>query len=74
MRAAILRQFPLRLGWAECSSARPRRYIAGATLARGKGFRAAAAWRYKLGFYRYPLELRPLQRLLAYQRPETCGF
>ena len=23
---------------------------------------------------RYPYELRPLQRLLAYQRPETCGF
>jgi radical SAM superfamily enzyme YgiQ (UPF0313 family) len=36
--------------------------------------RAASAWRYHLGFYRYPLELRPLQRLLAYQRPETCGF
>ena len=36
--------------------------------------RAASAWRYHLGFYRYPFELRPLQRLLAYQRPETCGF
>jgi anaerobic magnesium-protoporphyrin IX monomethyl ester cyclase len=36
--------------------------------------RAASAWRYHLGFYRYPVELRPLQRLLAYQRPETCGF
>jgi radical SAM superfamily enzyme YgiQ (UPF0313 family) len=36
--------------------------------------RAASAWRYHLGFYQYPLELRPLQRLLAYQRPETCGF
>jgi anaerobic magnesium-protoporphyrin IX monomethyl ester cyclase len=36
--------------------------------------RAASAWRYHLGFYRYPYELRPLQRLLAYQRPETCGF
>ena len=36
--------------------------------------RAASAWRYHLGFYSYPLELRPLQRLLAYQRPETCGF
>jgi radical SAM superfamily enzyme YgiQ (UPF0313 family) len=36
--------------------------------------RAASAWRYHTGFYRYPLELRPLQRLLAYQRPETCGF
>jgi radical SAM superfamily enzyme YgiQ (UPF0313 family) len=36
--------------------------------------RAASAWRYHLGFYQYPFELRPLQRLLAYQRPETCGF
>ena len=36
--------------------------------------RAASSWRYHLGFYSYPLELRPLQRLLAYQRPETCGF
>ena len=36
--------------------------------------RAASAWRYHLGIYQYPYELRPLQRLLAYQRPETCGF
>ena len=36
--------------------------------------RAASAWRYHLGFYSYPLELRPLQKILAYQRPETCGF
>ncbi|MBV9899174.1 MAG: B12-binding domain-containing radical SAM protein [Chloroflexi bacterium] len=36
--------------------------------------RAASAWRYHLGIYQYPFELRPLQRLLAYQRPETCGF
>jgi anaerobic magnesium-protoporphyrin IX monomethyl ester cyclase len=36
--------------------------------------RAASAWRYHSGFYSYPFELRPLQRLLAYQRPETCGF
>jgi anaerobic magnesium-protoporphyrin IX monomethyl ester cyclase len=36
--------------------------------------RAASAWRYHLGFNRYPLELRALQRVLAYQRPETCGF
>ena len=34
----------------------------------------AYAWRYHLEFYRYPVELRPLQRVLAYQRPETCGF
>lgn len=36
--------------------------------------RAASAWRYHLGFYQYAFELRSLQRLLAYQRPETCGF
>jgi radical SAM superfamily enzyme YgiQ (UPF0313 family) len=36
--------------------------------------RAASAWRYHLGVYQYPLELRSMQRLLAYQRPETCGF
>jgi radical SAM superfamily enzyme YgiQ (UPF0313 family) len=36
--------------------------------------RAASAWRYHLGVYQYPLELRSLQRVLAYQRPETCGF
>ena len=31
-------------------------------------------WRYHLKFYNYPLELRALQRLFAYQRPETIGF
>ncbi|HWQ13254.1 MAG TPA: radical SAM protein [Roseiflexaceae bacterium] len=36
--------------------------------------RAAAAWRYHSGFYRFPLELRALARLLPYQRPETAGF
>jgi hypothetical protein len=41
---------------------------------RRTALRAASAWRYHLGFYSYPFELRPLQRLLAYQRPETCGF
>jgi radical SAM superfamily enzyme YgiQ (UPF0313 family) len=44
------------------------------TGARRMLLRAASAWRYHLGFYQYPFELRPLQRLLAYQRPETCGF
>jgi radical SAM superfamily enzyme YgiQ (UPF0313 family) len=42
--------------------------------ARRMVLRAASAWRYHLGIYQYPLELRPLQRVLAYQRPETCGF
>ncbi|MGI6206746.1 MAG: B12-binding domain-containing radical SAM protein [Anaerolineae bacterium] len=36
--------------------------------------RAAGAWRYHLRLYRYPLELRALNRLLRYQRPETSGF
>jgi radical SAM superfamily enzyme YgiQ (UPF0313 family) len=31
-------------------------------------------WRYHLKFYDNPLELRVLQRLFAYQRPETTGF
>ena len=36
--------------------------------------RAASAWRYHSGLYRFPLELRVLQRLMRYQRPETAGF
>jgi anaerobic magnesium-protoporphyrin IX monomethyl ester cyclase len=36
--------------------------------------RTASAWRYHSGFYRFPLELRALQRLMSYQRPETSGF
>lgn len=36
--------------------------------------RSVSAWRYKARFYRYPLELRALHRLLPYQRPETSGF
>ncbi len=31
-------------------------------------------WRYHLKFYDHPLELRALQKLFAYQRPETTGF
>ena len=31
-------------------------------------------WRYHLKFYDNPLELLVLQRLFAYQRPETTGF
>lgn len=41
---------------------------------RRKLLRAVSAWRYHSGFYRFPLELRALHRLLAYQRPETSGF
>ncbi len=36
--------------------------------------RAASAWRYHLRFYRFPLELRALHKVIAYQRPETSGF
>ncbi len=36
--------------------------------------RAASAWRYQLQYYRFPLELRALHKLIAYQRPETSGF
>ena len=56
---------------------RPGYYHLGIPLSGGMdrfALRAASSWRYHLGIYRYPYELRPLQRLLAYQRPETCGF
>lgn len=36
--------------------------------------RAASAWRYHTRFYDFPLELRALHKLVAYQRPETTGF
>jgi anaerobic magnesium-protoporphyrin IX monomethyl ester cyclase len=36
--------------------------------------KAAGGWRYALKFYDAPLELRALQRLIPYQRPETTGF
>ena len=36
--------------------------------------RAASAWRYALKMYAAPYELRAMQRLLQYQRPETTGF
>ncbi len=36
--------------------------------------RMASAWRYHSGFYSFPLELRALQKILRYQRPETSGF
>ncbi|HUE97427.1 MAG TPA: radical SAM protein [Longimicrobiaceae bacterium] len=36
--------------------------------------RGVSAWRYHLRLYDFPLELRALQRVLAYQRPETSGF
>ncbi len=39
-----------------------------------KLLRALSAPRYYTATYRYPLELRALQKVLHYQRPETTGF
>jgi radical SAM superfamily enzyme YgiQ (UPF0313 family) len=36
--------------------------------------RALAGWRYRLEFYAAPWELKLLQRLVRYRRPETMGF
>lgn len=36
--------------------------------------RGLSGWRYKLGFYHWPYELKALQRLIHYRRPETTGF
>ena len=36
--------------------------------------KAVSAWRYALGVHAAPYELRALQRLIRYQRPETTGF
>jgi anaerobic magnesium-protoporphyrin IX monomethyl ester cyclase len=36
--------------------------------------RAVSAWRYHSRFYHFPIELRAMHRLVAYQRPETSGF
>jgi hypothetical protein len=36
--------------------------------------RAVSGWRWATGRYEYPIELRALHRLFAYQRPETTGF
>jgi hypothetical protein len=36
--------------------------------------RTLSAWRYHARLYRHPVELRFLQRLVNYQRPETSGF
>jgi anaerobic magnesium-protoporphyrin IX monomethyl ester cyclase len=35
--------------------------------------RLASGWRYRTGFYRHPLELRALQKVLPYQRAETSS-
>jgi hypothetical protein len=36
--------------------------------------RGMNSWRYNLRVYESPIELRVLQRLVSYQRPETSGF
>ncbi len=36
--------------------------------------RSLGSWRYHLQFYRFPIELRLVQRLFRYERPETTGF
>lgn len=41
---------------------------------RRKLLRLASAWRYSRRIYRAPLELRVLNRIMSYQRPETSGF
>jgi radical SAM superfamily enzyme YgiQ (UPF0313 family) len=33
-----------------------------------------SGWRYRFDFYAYPYELKALQRLIHYRRPETTGF
>ena len=44
------------------------------TRARRAMLRAVSAWRYSLKVYAAPYELRALQRMVRYQRPETTGF
>ncbi|CAN5676299.1 hypothetical protein BH18CHL1_BH18CHL1_09060 [soil metagenome] len=46
----------------------------GISRSRRRVLQTASAWRYRLGVYAYPVELRALQRLLPYRRPETSGF
>ncbi|MBZ0279965.1 MAG: B12-binding domain-containing radical SAM protein [Anaerolineae bacterium] len=36
--------------------------------------RALSGWRYRLEYYDWPYELKALQRLVHYRRPETTGF
>jgi hypothetical protein len=41
---------------------------------RRAALRLLAGWRYRLEWYALPLELRTVNRLFGYQRPETTGF
>jgi len=36
--------------------------------------RGLSGWRYQLGYYEWPYELKALQRFIHYRRPETTGF
>jgi hypothetical protein len=36
--------------------------------------RLLGGWRYALRFYGFPLELKIMERLMPYQRPEVSGF
>ena len=36
--------------------------------------KAAGAWRYATGFYSFPIELRLVNKLFPYSRPEVSGF
>lgn len=36
--------------------------------------KALSGWRYRLEWYDWPLELKALQRVIRYRRPETTGF
>jgi anaerobic magnesium-protoporphyrin IX monomethyl ester cyclase len=36
--------------------------------------RTLSGWRYRAKIYRWPVELRALQNMIRYQRPETSGF
>jgi radical SAM superfamily enzyme YgiQ (UPF0313 family) len=54
-------------------------YYPTATDPRLKGFwkgllKAVSGWRYGLRMYGFPLELRVIKKLIAYQRPETSGL
>ncbi len=39
-----------------------------------QALRALSGWRYKMEYYQWPYELKALQRVIHYRRPETTGF
>ncbi|MHB8628860.1 MAG: B12-binding domain-containing radical SAM protein [Aggregatilineales bacterium] len=36
--------------------------------------RGLSGWRYQVGYYQWPYELKALQKVVHYRRPETTGF